>query len=95
MWIWLVVGLIVWVLCLLFMLAIIKGGHRVRGHERKDNSSHRPSVVIRKLSESCKFNKYAKCKNCKEIFIDDIPVIGSVECPNCKGLALHRGLNVI
>jgi hypothetical protein len=28
---WFIAGLIVWILCVLFMLAIIKGGHRVRG----------------------------------------------------------------
>ncbi len=34
---WFIVGLIVWVLCVLFMLATIKGGHRIRGnvYERK------------------------------------------------------------
>ena len=29
---WFIVGLIVWILCVSFMLAIIKGGHRVRGN---------------------------------------------------------------
>ncbi len=29
---WITVGLIVWILCVLFMLAIFKGGHRTRGH---------------------------------------------------------------
>ncbi len=29
---WFIVGLIVWILCVLFMLAIIKGGHRIRGN---------------------------------------------------------------
>ncbi len=28
---WFIVGFIVWVVCVLFMLAIVKGGHRVRG----------------------------------------------------------------
>jgi hypothetical protein len=34
---WFIVGLIVWTLCVLFILAIIKGGHKVRGngYERK------------------------------------------------------------
>jgi hypothetical protein len=32
---WSLVGTTGWILCVLFMLAIIKGGHRVRGHERK------------------------------------------------------------
>ncbi len=29
---WFIVGFIVWILCVLFMLAIFKGGHRIRGH---------------------------------------------------------------
>jgi hypothetical protein len=34
---WFMIGLIVWILCVLFMLATIKGGHRIRGnaYERK------------------------------------------------------------
>ena len=32
---WSLVGITGWILCVLFMLAIIKGGHRVRGHERR------------------------------------------------------------
>ncbi len=32
MTLWFILGLIVWILCVLFMLAIIKGGHRFRGH---------------------------------------------------------------
>jgi hypothetical protein len=28
---WFIVGLIVWILCVLFMLATIKGRHRIRG----------------------------------------------------------------
>lgn len=32
MFFWFIVGFIVWILCILFMLAIIKGGHRIRGH---------------------------------------------------------------
>ena len=37
MTLWFIVGFIVWIVCVLFMLAIIKGGHRVRGsgYERK------------------------------------------------------------
>jgi hypothetical protein len=34
---WIILGLIVWILCVLFSFSIIKGGHRVRGsgYERK------------------------------------------------------------
>ena len=32
MTIWFIVGSIVFILCVLFMLAMFKGGHRVRGH---------------------------------------------------------------
>ncbi len=30
---WFIVGITVWILCVSFMLAIIKGGHRVRGNK--------------------------------------------------------------
>jgi hypothetical protein len=29
---WFIVGFIVWTLCILIMLAVFHGGHRVRGH---------------------------------------------------------------
>jgi hypothetical protein len=32
---WFVVGLIVWILCILFMLAILKGGNIARGRKQK------------------------------------------------------------
>jgi hypothetical protein len=32
---WFIVGFIVWVLCILFMLAICKGGSITRGYEMK------------------------------------------------------------
>ncbi len=32
---WFVVGLIVWILCILFMLAIFKGGNITRGKKQK------------------------------------------------------------
>jgi hypothetical protein len=32
---WFVVGLIVWTLCILFMLAILKGGNITRGRKQK------------------------------------------------------------
>ena len=32
---WFVVGLIVWILCILFMLAIFKGGNIARGKKQK------------------------------------------------------------
>ncbi len=35
---WSLVGTAGWVLCVLFMLAIIKGGHMTRSHERKHHS---------------------------------------------------------
>jgi hypothetical protein len=33
--IWFVVGLIVWILCILFMLAIFKGGNTTRGRKQE------------------------------------------------------------
>ena len=33
---WLIVGLMVWILCILFMLAIFKGGSITRRYEQKE-----------------------------------------------------------
>jgi hypothetical protein len=38
--IWFIAGLIVWILCILFMLAIFKGGHRIRGHRYNSTGKH-------------------------------------------------------
>ena len=48
---------------------------------------------MKKLSEVYKNLplKYGYCFNCKEFFIDDIPMYGSLMCPKCKW-ALYRGL---
>jgi len=48
---WSLVGITGWVLCVLFMLAIIKGGHRVRGNERKLYSRYRVNTQ-KKVMES-------------------------------------------
>ncbi len=32
MTLWFIVGFIVWTLCILLMLTVFKGGHRIRGH---------------------------------------------------------------
>ncbi len=45
---------------------------------------------MRKLSKSYKFDKYAKCPHCFEVFLDDIPLCGSLKCPTCKGVSLER-----
>lgn len=39
--------------------------------------------------------KYAWCISCKEGFIDDLPLYGSVHCPNNCGNRLFRGLTEI
>ncbi len=41
---WFIVGLIVWILCVLFMLSIFKGGHRIRGHGYEQKLYSRSSV---------------------------------------------------
>ena len=39
-----IVGFIVWILCVFFVLAIIKGGHRVRGN-RYEHKLYLQSIV--------------------------------------------------
>ena len=51
---WFIVGLIVWILCVLFMLAIIKGGHRVRGHGCEQKLYFRSMVKTQNIKNSIK-----------------------------------------
>ena len=42
---------------------------------------------MRKLSECAqpRAGRYAKCPNCREVFIDDLMFMGVVFCPACQG----------
>ena len=46
---WFIVGFIVWALCILFMLAICHGGHRIRGHEYEPKPYFRYMENTRKV----------------------------------------------
>lgn len=35
---------------------------------------------------------FAYCINCKRLYIDDLPMPGTILCPHCDRYALHRGL---
>lgn len=53
---------------------------------------------MRSLSnETIKRNVFAWCSHCGEVFMDDLPMFGSVYCPNkkCWGHCLYRGLTRI
>ncbi len=49
---WFIVGLIVWILCVLFMLAIIKGGHRIRGNGYEQKLYYRSMVNTQNIEDS-------------------------------------------
>jgi len=49
---WFIVGLIVWILCVLFMLAIIKGGHRIRGNGYEQKLYFRSMVNTQNIEDS-------------------------------------------
>ena len=49
---------------------------------------------MKKLSEF-KFRGYGYCYKCNEYFEDDLPVMGSVFCPNNCGYVVARGLKEI
>ncbi len=51
---WFIVGLIVWILCVLLMLAIIKGGHRIRGHGYEQKLYFRSRVNTQNIEDSKK-----------------------------------------
>ncbi|MFQ5787899.1 MAG: hypothetical protein ACE5H1_07945 [Thermodesulfobacteriota bacterium] len=49
---WFIVGFIVWALCILFMLAIFKGGNTTHGYEQKLH--YRNMVNTQKVRDSIK-----------------------------------------
>ena len=51
---WFIVGFIVWIVCVLFMLAIVKGGHRVRGHGYEQKLYSRSTVNTQNIEDSIK-----------------------------------------
>ena len=51
---WFIAGLIVWTLCVLFMLAIFKGGHRIRGHGYEQKLYSRSMVNTQNIEDSIK-----------------------------------------
>ena len=57
MTLWFMVGLTVWILCVLFILAVLKGGHRIRGHGYEQKLYSRSKVNI--------YRRFGK-KRCEE-----------------------------
>ncbi len=51
---WFIFGFIVWILCVLFMLAIFKGGHRFRGHGYEQKLYSRSTVNTQNIEDSIK-----------------------------------------
>jgi hypothetical protein len=54
MTLWFILGLIVWILCVLLMLAIIKGGHRFHGHGYEQKLYSRSTVNTQNIEDSIK-----------------------------------------
>jgi hypothetical protein len=51
---WVIVGFIVWILYVLLMLAIIKGGHKVRGSGYEQKLYFRSMVNTQNIEDSIK-----------------------------------------
>ena len=51
---WFIVGFIVWTLCILLMLAVFHGGHRVRGHGYERKLYLRSMVNAQNIEDSIK-----------------------------------------
>ena len=60
---WFIVGFIVWIVCVLFMLAIIKGGHRLRGHGYEQKLYLRSMDKSQKVEDSIKKEIEEDCVN--------------------------------
>ena len=51
---WFIVGLLVWIICILFMMAILKVGHRTRGHGYEQKLCFRSRVNAQNIEDSIK-----------------------------------------
>ena len=51
---WIIVGLIVWMLCFVFMLAIFKGGHRIRGNGYRQRLYLKNMINTQNIKDSIK-----------------------------------------
>ncbi|MCP4254351.1 MAG: hypothetical protein GY775_13270 [Candidatus Scalindua sp.] len=51
---WIIAGLIVWILCVSLMLVIIKGGHSVRGNRYEQKLCSRSMVKTQNIKDSIK-----------------------------------------
>ncbi len=51
---WFIVGFIVWTLCILLMLAVFHGGHRIRGHGYEQKLCFRSTVNTQNIEYSKK-----------------------------------------
>ncbi len=61
---WIIVGLIVWTLCFVFMLTIFKGEHRIRGYEYRQKQYLKSMVHTQNIKDSIKkeVNKAARTR---------------------------------
>jgi hypothetical protein len=74
MTLWIIAGLIVWVLCVLLMLVIIKGGHRVRGNVYELKLYSRSAVNAQNIENSIKkeVKKATRTKRHQGLLISEI-----------------------
>ena len=54
MFLWFIVGFTVWTLCILLMLAVFHGGHRIRGHGYEQKQYSRYMVEPQNVEDSIK-----------------------------------------
>ncbi len=54
---WIIAGILVWILCVSFMLVIIKGGHRVRGNRYEQKLYYRNMAKMQKFNDLTKGKK--------------------------------------
>ncbi len=62
--IWISGGFIAWISCLFFMLAIFKGGHRVRGNVYEQKLYLQSKVSTQNRNEEPKYKSTDRIMNC-------------------------------
>lgn len=71
---WIIAGVIVWILCVSLMLVIIKGGHSVRGNNYEQKLNAKSMVNTQNIGDSIKkeMKKAARTKRGHGLLVSEI-----------------------
>lgn len=50
-------------------------------------------VPLSSAFRQARIPRFAFCQQCEKVYVDDVRQMGSIECPNCPGVAIRRGID--